>query len=226
MDVLVDVVGANGLPALLSRVSSLPASGATGAEPSFARAGPLFVHTTNASAGASAGPAAAVASGGGDEFSAAELAACDGLGRSLVLSLWLLHVRDAASLWFSAAALGVTAPLGLAPGAGLPATSAGAAATAAIGAPDDGMVSPVATATPASAGGSSSGAAAGDAAADAVLRVRVRAGAEMARAASRLALLGATSHPVRWHGCSGAGAARRAGRGRSQSLCVMGVVCA
>ncbi len=141
--------------------------------------------------------------------------------RSLLLSLWLVHCRDATSAWYSAASGGVcsglsrdvagSASASAASGAGASASVAAAAAAAAHAGTTSvavgsgaGSWPPVAVDSPLSplAGSRQSVASSSrptDAAAAADARVRERVSLELARAAARTALLGKTTHTVRPH---------------------------
>jgi hypothetical protein len=182
LDILVDVVGVHALPSLLASVGGLGPA----ARPATA---------AGAGAGASDAPTTTTAAAGfpaaADDFTSGEQEECRGLARSLVVSLWLLHVRDAASLWFAAAAMGLTAPLTTAH-----AGPAGGGASTPPGV--DEALSPN-HGSPLGPVGAVAGTPVlpGDPAARAVRRVAARAAAELARAASRMVLLSITSHSVR-----------------------------
>ena len=166
LDVLVDIVGVEALPrALADCVRCSP-----GPAPSSLPA-----------------PVDAFA----DPFAGPEAVATQCYTRSLVFSLWLLHARDAASLWYAAAVATATSCL-VVPGSGR-ATGATTTAESMLGSPSSGVASPICAvhAAPLSPGQSLEGAARS--------RVRRLCAEELSRAAARLALLSKSSHQV----CSG-----------------------
>ncbi len=206
-----DIVGIQGLPSLLCDA----------VDPAVMQAASVAASSEpHASSPRSPAPTIAVspssAASPTDPLAFTETCASHCYVRSLVMSLWLLQVRDAASTWFAAASNAITASLPALASASNSISTTGSGGAASNGL--DSVGSPMTALSPGGAirpgestpdGGPTAlegGISGGDGVAIAVdvspdvaaaMRIRSRCAAELARAAARLALLAHTSHTVR-----------------------------
>ena len=195
LDIVVDIVGVQALPTVLA--DAVDAAAIKRAHDVASRA--------SSSLSTVASPPNSAGSDGSDPLAFVESAATQCYIRSLLMSLWLLQVRDSASTWFSAAAAAVTAPLASHLPSASPSLAGPSSSVAdAVGSPNASITSPggaastgsgvTATTSPDAAAG---GGLRSSPVAAAASRVRAMCGAELSRAAARVALLAHTSHAVR-----------------------------